>query len=402
MPHTQSPPIELPTRRPSAFDPPAALGRLRQDDPVTPLAFPDGHVGWLVTNFSAARTVLADPRFSARQELHHHAPFDHPFGSEPIAPAAPGFFIGMDPPDHSRYRKLLTGQFTAHRVKQLVPRIEEIVDDRLDALQTAGPGSDLVEHFAVPIPTMMICELLGVPYTERDMFRHDAATFFRLDSTQEQAEGAYARMLRYLGGLIPRKRAEPAGDDVLSGLLESGGLSDEEIAVVALVVLIAGHETTANMLGLGAFTLLSNPDQMAALRTDPSLAEGAVEEMLRYLPLFRSGLMRTALVDLELEGRPIKAGDCMVVHLAAANRDPARFDGDLDRLDLRRKSVGHLAFGHGVHQCLGHQLARVELQIAYTGLLRRFPRLRLAVTADEVPLRDDMAIYGVHSLPVTW
>ncbi|MET9499275.1 cytochrome P450 [Streptomyces sp. NPDC006552] len=402
MPHTQCPAIKLPTERPSIFDPPAELGQLRQQDPVTPLAFPDGHVGWLVTNFSAARTVLADPRFSARQELHHHAPFDHPFGDQPISPAEPGFFIGMDPPDHSRYRKLLTKQFTAHRVKQLVPRIEEIVEKRLDALEAAGPGSDLVAHFAVPIPTMMICELLGVPYTERDMFRHDAATFFRLDSTQEQAEGAYASMLRYLGGLVARKRAEPGGDDMLSGLLDGSDLSDEEIAVVALVVLIAGHETTSNMLGLGAFTLLSNPEQLARLRADPALAEATVEEMLRYLPLFRSGLMRTALVDLELEGRQIKAGECMVVHLSAANRDPERFDGDLDRLDVNRRSTGHLAFGHGVHQCLGHQLARVELQIAYTALLRRFPGLRLDVPADEVPLRNDMAIYGVHSLPVTW
>ncbi|OIK06038.1 cytochrome P450 [Streptomyces monashensis] len=401
MPNTLSEPIKLPTERPSTFDPPTELERLREGDPVTPLAFPDGHVGWLVTNYSAARTVLGDPRFSARQELHHHAPFDHPFGTEKISPAEPGFFIGMDPPDHTRYRKLLTKQFTAHRVKQLIPRIEEIVEARLDALEAAGRGADLVEEFAVPIPTLMICELLGVPYTERDMFRHDAATFFRLDSTQEQAEGAYANMLAYLGDLVPRRRAE-LGEDLLSGLIEGNELSDQEIAVVALVVLIAGHETTANMLGLGAFTLLSNPDELAALRDDPSLAESAVEEMLRYLPLFRSGLMRTALEDVELEGRQIKAGDCLVLHLSAANRDSQRFDGDLDTVDLRRKSTGHLAFGHGVHQCLGHQLARVELQIAYTALLRRFPGLRLAVPAAEVPLRTDMAIYGVHRLPVTW
>ncbi|MFJ9213851.1 cytochrome P450 [Streptomyces sp. NPDC102264] len=401
MPHTLSDPIRLPTQRPATFDPPAELGHLRRDTPVTPLAFPDGHTGWLVTNYATSRQILGDPRFSARQELHHHAPYDHPFGQEPIAPAEPGFFIGMDPPHHTRYRKPLMRQFTGHKVKQMIPRIEKVVEDSLDALEAAGRGADLVEEFATPVPTLMICELLGVPYAERDLFRHDAATFFRLDSTQEEAHTAYANMLAYLAALIPRTRAEP-GEGLLSTLIESNELSDEEITVASVVVLIAGHETTANMLGLGAFALLSNPEQLAALREDPSLTENAVEEMLRYLPLFRSGLMRTALEDVELEGRRIKAGDCLVLQLSAANRDPLRFDGDPERLDLRRKSTGHLTFGHGVHQCLGHQLARIELQIAYAALLRRFPGLRLAVPPEDVPLRNDMAIYGVHHLPVTW
>ncbi|MGQ5640640.1 MULTISPECIES: cytochrome P450 [unclassified Streptomyces] len=401
MPDTLSEPVKLPTERPTALDPPTALGRLRSEDPITPMAFPDGHIGWLVTSHFLARAVLADPRFSARQELHHHPAFDHPFGQEQIQPAEPGSFIGMDPPDHTRYRKLLTRHFTTRRIKELATRIEEIVEARLDALEGAGRGADLIEEFALPIPTLMICEILGVPYDEQDMFRHDVATFFRLDSTLEETHGAYANMLAYLGQLVPRKRAEP-GSDLISTLIEGEELSDQEIATMALVVLIAGHETTASMLGLGVFALLTHPEEWARLRDDPSLMDGAVEELLRYLPLFRAGLMRTALVDVELGGRQVKAGQCLVLQLSSANRDPQHFEGDPERFDPTRRATGHLAFGHGVHQCLGHQLARVELRIAYGALLRRFAGLRLAVPAEEVPLGTDMAIYGVHRLPVTW
>ncbi|UUU45072.1 cytochrome P450 [Streptomyces sp. NBC_00162] len=401
MRNTLCQPVKLPTERPSPLDPPLELGVFRDRDPVTPMLFPDGHRGWLVTSHSLVRSVLADQRFSARQELHHHAAFDHPFGTERITPAEPGQFIGMDPPEHTRYRKLLTKHFTARRIRELAPRIEEIVEQRLDALEAAGRGADLVAEFAVPIPTLLICEILGVPYAEQDMFRHDVATFFRLDSTQEETHGAYAGMLAYLGGLVPRRRAAP-GADLISGLIEGNELSDQEIATVALVVLIAGHETTASMLGLGVYTLLSHPDQWAGLRAEPDLLDSAVEELLRYLPLFRAGLMRTALTDVDLGGHRISAGECLVLSLSAANRDPRRFDGDPERFDPGRKPGGHLSFGHGVHQCLGHHLARVELRIAYAALLRRFPRLRMAVPAEEIPLCTDMAIYGVHRLPVTW
>jgi len=319
---------------------------------------------------------------------------------DPEFQAPPGFFLRLDPPDHTRFRKLLTGQFTVRRMKMLEPRIEEIAGGFLDAMQAAGPPADLVEMFALPVPSMVICELLGVPYEDRDRFQRDSKTLLSLHTTADEARAAMRRTLDYMAELVRRKRAEP-GDDLLSGLIETGELKDDELAGVAMLLLIAGHETTANMLGLGTYALLTHPDQLAAMRAGPATVDGAVEELLRHLTIVHIGPTRTALEDVELAGRTIKAGDSVTLDLRVANRDPSRFP-DGDRLDLTRGSAGHLAFGHGVHQCLGQQLARAEMRIAYPALLRRFPRLRLAVPADDVPMRADMAIYGVHRLPVTW
>ncbi|MET9888039.1 cytochrome P450 [Streptomyces sp. NPDC006430] len=395
-------PVRMPTERPSAFDPPSELAELRERCPVARMDFPDGHQGWLITSHPEVRSLLADPEFSARQELHHHAAYDHPFGTEPIQPAEPGFFIGMDAPEHSRYRSLVAGQFTKRRIALLAPRIEEIAQSCLDAMERGGSGeADLVSQYAQPIPALVICELLGVPLADVDRFQGAIHRFFHLGSDGEESRNAYLAILDYLSELVARKRAEP-GDDLISGLIARDELTDQELAAVSLLLLVAGYETTANMISLGAFALLANPDQLALLRADHTLADNAVEELLRYLPLFRSGGMRTAVRDAEVLGRQVKAGECVVLSLAAANRDPARFGDDADRLDLRRTTSGHVAFGHGPHQCLGSQLARLEMRIAYTALLRRFPGLRLAVAPDEVPLRDDMVIHGAHRLPVTW
>ncbi|CAL9650002.1 cytochrome P450 [Streptomyces sp. DH-12] len=395
-------PVRLPTERPSAFDPPAELAALREKCPVARMDFPDGHQGWLVTSYPEVRSLLADPEFSARQELHHHAPYDHPFGTEPIRPAEPGFFIGMDAPEHSRYRRLVAGQFTKRRIARLAPRVEEIAEACLDAMEAGGTReADLVEQFAQPIPALVICELLGVPLEDSDRFHGAIRRFFHLGSDGEESRNAYLAILDYVGELVARKRARP-GDDMISGLIGREELSDQELAGISLLLLVAGYETTANMIGLGAYALLTHPDQLALLREDDSLADNAVEELLRYLPLFRSGGMRAATRDTEVLGRQVKKGECVVLSLASANRDPARYGADADRLDLRRSATGHVAFGHGPHQCLGSQLARLEMRIAYTALLRRFPGLRLAVPPDEVPLRDDMVIHGTHRLPIAW
>ncbi|WP_438319511.1 cytochrome P450 (plasmid) [Streptomyces sp. HUAS TT3] len=394
--------VRLPTERLSAFDPPPELDELRQKCPVARMEFPDGHHGWLITSHPEVRSLLADPEFSARQELHHHAPYDHPFGTEPIQPAEPGFFIGMDAPEHSRYRRLVAGQFTKRRIGLLAPRIEEIAEACLDAMERDGAReADLVSQYAQEIPALVICELLGVPLTDVDRFQGAINRFFHLGSNGEESRNAYLEILAYLSELVTRKRAQP-GDDLISGLIARDELNDEELAAISLLLLVAGYETTANMISLGAFALLTHPDQLALLREDETLADNAVEELLRYLPLFRSGGMRTALQDTEVLGRPVRKGECVVLSLAAANRDPARFGEDADRLDIRRATAGHVAFGHGPHQCLGSQLARLEMRIAYTALLRRFPGLRLAVAPDEVPLRDDMVIHGTHRLPVAW
>ncbi|MEV8635290.1 cytochrome P450 [Streptosporangium sp. NPDC051023] len=392
-------PIVFPTGRPDQFNPPEQLRSLRNERPVTPMTYPDGHVGWLVTGYAAARAVLADPRFSSRRELLR-IPVDHPLAQESRRPAEPGLFIRMDPPNHTRYRKLLTAQFTVRRMKQLEPRIEEITAERLDAMEKAGPTQDLVREFALPIPSLVICELLGVPYADRAEFQRATAVLINRESTLEEIRTTFAGVTEFLIGLIARKRAEPT-DDLLSGLVSGGELTDEELGNIGFILLAAGHETTANMLGLGTFALLRHPEQLAALRADPSLIDNTVEELMRYLSIIRLGPLRAALEDVELEGELIRAGDAVTISVPAVNRDPARFD-DPERLDVTRPAGGHLSFGHGVHQCLGQQLARVEMRIAFPMLFDRFPELRLAVPAEEVPMRDTMSIYGVHSLPVRW
>src|SRR5918992_876191 len=396
-------PVTLPTKRTAGcpFAPPAELAHLRADHPVTPLAFPDGHVGWLVTGYDAARTLLADSRFSTRPELKHS-----PLGVVPRPdgagrPAAPGCFVNMDPPEHTRYRRMLAGQFTVRRMKQLEPRIRQIVGEHPTAMAAVGPPVDLVEAFALPIPSLVICELLGVPYADHAFFQEQSAAMTGL-GTQEQVTAAIGALARYLGDLVAAKRAEP-GDDLLSGLIAEAGLTDEELATIGLILLVAGHETTANMLALGTFALLQHPEQLAAFLADPALAEPAVEELLRYLSILQFGAPnRAALEDVELAGRLVRKGETVTLSLPAADHDPEVFDEPealrLDRANARR----HLAFGHGVHQCLGQQLARIEMRIAYRTLFDRFPTLRLAVPADEVPLRDDAVLYGVWRLPVTW
>ncbi|WP_214321318.1 cytochrome P450 [Nonomuraea sediminis] len=377
------------------FDPAPEITALRAEQPIARLAVPDGAPGvWLVTGYGLVRQVLADPRFSSRYETQYH-----PVLGGHLPPAPAGDLTGMDAPQHTRLRKLLAGKFTVRRMNLLTERVTEITRERLDAMERQGPPADLVEVFAQPVPALMICELLGVPYEDRERFQTQTRSI--ADAGEPEAQyAAFIELGEYLRDLGLAKRAEPT-DDLLSDLATGGDLTDEELGGVAAFLLGAGLDTTANMLALGTFALLRNPAQLAALRNDPGLAAGAVEELLRYLSIAAVGL-RGVLEDVELAGRRLKAGDTVIIAVNAANRDPAKFS-DPDLLDVRRSAAGHLAFGHGVHQCLGQQLARVEMRAAFPALLTRFPTLRLAVPAEEVPLRTDPSlIYGVHSLPVTW
>ncbi|MGI5377078.1 cytochrome P450 [Streptomyces sp. CA-251387] len=385
----------LPTaRQPGCpFDPPAELLDARRHGPISRYTHPGGKPGWLITGYDLVRSVLADPRFSSRKELMNVVDFELP-------PAPPGEFLLMDEPQHGRYRKPLVGKFTVRRMRLLTQRIEQITADCLDAMAKAGPPTDLVTAFAKPIPTIVICELLGVPYEDRGSFQEQIDTFMGGATSDEELIAAYTATQEYLAELVAAKRANPT-DDVLSELTDSD-LTDEELKGISLILLAAGFDTTANMLALGTFALLQNPAQLAALRADPGLTDGAVEELLRYLSVAKT-FMRTALEDVELGGWTIEAGTTVVLSYNTANRDPERF-ADPHVLDLRRQDVsGHLAFSHGIHQCLGQQLARVEMRVAFRALIDRFPTLRLAVPAEEVALRPETAdIYGVKSLPVTW
>ncbi|MGW7285943.1 cytochrome P450 [Streptomyces sp. NPDC054847] len=395
---TAEEPPTLPTDRRTGcpFDPPAGLTAL-SDRPLRRMRYADGHIGWLVTGHAAARAILADPRFSSRYELlHPPMPMEGVPGEMPPAPV--GDIIGLDAPEHTRYRRLLTGRFTVRRMRRLTERVEQFTNECLDAMEQAGPTADLVTAFAQPVPALMICELLGVPYADRERFQSHVATLFDQTAEAEATGEAYTALLQYLNELVLAKRAEPT-DDLLSDLT-TADLTDEELAGIGGLLLAAGLDTTANMLGLGTFALLSNPGQLEALRADPSLAGQTVEELLRYLSV-ADPLPRAALEDVEVEGRLVRAGETVTISVQATNRDPLKFP-EPDRLDIRRKAAGHLAFGHGAHQCLGQQLARVEMTVAFPALFARFPTLRLAVPPQEVPLRDRSNIYGVISLPVAW
>ncbi|MGA5411985.1 cytochrome P450 [Streptomyces lavendulocolor] len=380
-------------RRPSCpFDPPAELTEAHRHAPISRYTHPGGKPGWLITGYDLVRSVLADPRFSSRKDLLNVVDFALP-------PAPPGEFLLMDEPQHGRYRKPLVSRFTARRMRLLTERIEQITTACLDAMEQAGPPADLVTAFAKPIPTIVICELLGVPYEDRDSFQEQIDAFMNGETGDEDLLAAYTAVQDYLARLVAAKRAEPT-DDVLSELTD-GDLTDEELQGISLILLAAGFDTTANMLSLGTFALLEHPDQLAALRADPALVDGAVEELLRHLSVAKS-FMRTALVDVEVGGQLVEAGTTVVLSYNTANRDPERFT-DPQALDIRRREGGHLAFGHGIHLCLGQQLARVEMRVALSALIRRFPTLRLAVPAEEVAVRPETAdIHGVKSLPVTW
>ncbi|KOX16722.1 cytochrome P450 [Nocardiopsis sp. NRRL B-16309] len=390
----------MPTeRRPGCpFDPPPELTEARRNSPLNRLTFANGRPGWVVTGYDLVRAVLADPRFSSRKELmRHHPTID--YGDIEVPPAPPGEFLLMDEPQHGRYRKPLAGKFTVRRMRQLAERVERITADRLDAMEEAGPPTDLVTAFARPVPAIVICELLGVPYEDRGSFQDRIAVFLGGEASDEVLIEAYTGVQTYLAELVAAKRADPT-DDILSDLT-GGDLTDEGLRGMALILLTAGFDTTANMLALGTFALLESPAQLAALRAAPGLVDGAVEELLRYLSV-GAKFYRTALEDVELGGVTIEAGAPVILSISTANRDFERFP-DPHALDLRRSDGGHLAFGHGIHQCLGQQLARVELRVAFPALFDRFPTLRLAVPADEVDLRPETAdIHGVKSLPVTW
>ncbi|MGW4096601.1 cytochrome P450 [Mycobacterium sp. NPDC004974] len=403
MSHTAPIPHGLPMDRDAGpFDPPRQITRLRKARPVSPMVFPDGHEGWLVTGYDAVRQLMADTRFSSRQDIGIlHIPYETPgmpAATEP-SPQTPGLFIAMDPPDHTRLRRKLTGAFTVKRMKQLEEQILDIAERQLDEMARLTPPVDLVKEFALPVPSLVICELLGVPNADRANFQTNSAQFMLKDQQLDEKMAAYGAMTTYLAELITHKRAAP-GEDILSDLARDDDLTVEELIGIAFLLLLAGHETTANMLGLGTFALLENSEQLAELRAEPDLLPDAVEELMRYLSV-ADIFFRYATDDIELGGETIGKGSTVVISLLAANHDPQRFDNP-DTLDIHRTARGHLSFGHGVHQCLGQQLARVEMRVGFEALLRRFPTLQLAVPAPAVRLRTDMNIYGVHELPVTW
>ncbi|MBM9509327.1 cytochrome P450 [Actinacidiphila acididurans] len=391
----------LPKVRERPLDPPAIFGQLRAEEPIAPMTFPDGARGWVVTGYEQARTILADSRFSSKAAQKHLAfasDLATDFDLEKDLP--PAQFEHMDPPEHTRYRKLLTAEFTVRRVKTMVPQIERIAAGRVAAMRAKGRSADLVKDFSVPMSAHVICELLGIPEEARARFEELSTQALSLDKKPEETKAVLDGLVGLIGEVAMGKLEQP-GDDLLTRLIHGGQLEPAEILGVLLLLLVAGHETSANMLSLGTYTLLREPEQLAKLRADEALVENAVEELLRYLTIVHIGVQRTPTEDVELAGVTLKAGETALIHLPSVNRDPERFP-DPDTLDVTRRAAGHLTFSHGIHQCLGQQLARQELRVGFTTLLREFPELRLDADPADIPMRDNMTIYGVHRLPVAW
>lgn len=396
-------PRPLPVERTSPWDPPAEFRLLRAELPVAPLAFPDGPAGWLVTRYEDVRAALADPRLSSRRpHLNSHIRASLITPAE-MAVLRPSDLLTSDPPEHTRLRRLVTGQFTARRMNQLTGRIQAIVDEHLGALAAGPQPADLMKAVALPVPSLVISELLGVPFADRDQYQRLTAELLSLDRTREQLLASKAEMKSYLLHLIGIRRAVPA-DDLISGLLQAQQadptLTDEEIAALAQLILIAGHETTANVIGLAALLLLRPPRLWDTVRQRPELVDGVIEETLRYATVLQFGLLRVAREPLTIAGQHIQAGERVVLHLPAANRDSDQFT-DPDRFDVHRTNAArHLAFGHGPHHCLGDQLARIELRTVLSTMLRRFPDLHLATDPDIIPSHTQRVVHGPTELHV--
>jgi cytochrome P450 len=396
-------PRECPLRGPGLYR------AIRAGHPVSRTVQSSGEPVWLVTSYALSRKILADPRASSDRT--------HPAWLAQASQAGKAdadrtreqgqwnMFI-LDAPDHGRHRRMLAGEFTLARIKQLRPRIQEIVDQCVGDLLTAPQPADLVEHVALPVSTMVICELLGVPYERRRDFQYWTKVLLSRDTSDTERQACDEAITGFLDELVTAKENGAPGNDVLGRLVRrnrgTGTLTHAEVVSEAILILAAGHETTANMISLGTVVLLENPAQRERVIADPALLPGAVEELLRYLSVAESVISRAAKSDIELGEVTIRAGDRIVVAPIAANWDEAVFErpGELDL--ARPTSPHHIAFGYGAHLCLGQHLARAELEIVFETLFRRAPDLALAVPADQLPYQTDSSIYGLHSVPVTF
>ncbi|WP_432018438.1 cytochrome P450 [Streptomyces sp. 1222.5] len=400
-PATAAAPVAFPQDRTCPYQPPTGYDPLRDGRPLSRVTLYDGREVWLVTAQATARSLLADPRLSTDRS---HPGF--PIPSERFAGARDRrvALLGADDPEHQRQRRMMIPSFTVKRAAALRPWIQRIVDELLDAMIAQGPPAELVSAFALPVPSTVICGLLGVPYADHTFFEEQSRRLLR-GPTAADTQDARDRLEEYLGGLIDRK-AEAAGpgdgilDDLVHHQLRDGALDRAELLSLALILLVAGHETTANMISLGTYTLLRHPARLAELRADPELLSTVVEELLRMLSI-AEGLARVALADIDVDGTTIREGEGVLFSTSVINRDASLYE-EPDSLDFHRSVRRHVAFGFGIHQCLGQNLARVELEIALGALFARLPGLRLAAPAEEIPWKPGDTIQGMLELPVTW
>lgn len=389
----------FPMQRVSPFDPPPAVLALLHDQPISRVRLWNGQESWLVTSYDDVKAVLTSKAFSSDV-----AKPGYPKVSASLATFTEGLLNHMDPPDHDEYRRMLAPEFMVKRMERLRPEVQGIVDGLIDDMIEHGPPTDLVAGLAFPLPARVTCTMLGVPMDDEEFFVRCAETFLGGVASAEDAAAAARDLHAYLGELIDAKAADPT-DDVLGYMagehVARGAISREALITIAQLLLIAGFDTTANMISLGLLTLMQHPDQLEMLKAEPELIPPAAEELLRFLTITHRGRHKAAIEDVVIGGQLIRAGEGVIAAQDSANRDPAVFS-DPDVLDVRREARHHLAFGHGVHQCIGAALARIELQVAYATVLRRMPNLALAVPLAEIAFKHDNAVYGINALPVVW
>jgi pentalenolactone synthase len=399
MPDT-SPLPALPFEQPRPLTVAPLLRELQAERPITRVRTPAGDEAWLVTRYAEVKQLLGDSRLGRSHPDPEHAPRI----SDSILFGGPMESYETEHADHAQMRALLTPFFSAKRMQALRPQVEALVDQLLDALATQTPPVNLHEALSFPLPVLVICELLGVPYEDREQFRAWSTAMADLHD-RDRATAALRRLVAYMGELVTRKRAHPE-DDVISGLCaaqttQGGQLSDAHVAFLAAMLLFAGHETTVVRIDVGTLLLLTNPDQRQAFLRAPELVTSAVEEILRASDSGSGGLPRYARADIEMGGVTIRAGEAVLLSLGAANHDERAF-ADPDRFDIGRASNAHLTFGYGPRFCIGAPLARMELQAVFARLLPRLPTLRLAMPFEHLRVRSDLLTGGLAELPVTW
>ncbi|RSM86105.1 cytochrome P450 [Kibdelosporangium aridum] len=383
-----------------ALVPSSVRDGLADDEPLVRVRLAYGGEAWVARRYEDVKVVLADLRFSRSAAIGKDVPRSDPWIREDHS------ILDMDPPDHTRLRKLVLKAFTTRRVEMLRPRAQQIVDTLLDEMIAKGAPGDLMEGLSWPLPMTVNCEMLGVPYEDRAKLREWTDASVALTAlTPEEARAGLQSLYDYMSALLEKRRDDPR-DDLLTAMMQArednDRLEHDEIVQLAVMLLITGHESTSYQFGNVIFNLLTHPDELAKLRANPDLVNNAVEELLRFTPLASSdGFIRIAKEDIELGNTTIRAGEGVFVDLDAANRDPRRFDDPLE-LRIDRESARHISFGHGVHHCLGAQLARMEFQVELSTLIRRFPDLALAVDPKDLPWRHGRLVRGLNELPVTW
>jgi cytochrome P450 len=393
----------LPMERTCPFSPPPDYQRLREESPISRVGLPSGQTAWALTRLEDIREMLTSPHFSSdRQNPGFPMMVARPV-NRPDKPFRPSL-IAMDPPEHGQARRDVVGEFTVKRMKALQPRIQQIVDEHIDAMLAGPKPVDLVKALSLPVPSLVICELLGVPYADHEFFQERSSKMLNREVSGETRQQAFEEIENYLDDLVTVKVADP-GDDLLGRQIlkqqESGEVNHDELVGLAFLLLIAGHETTANMISLGTVTLLENPEQLALITSDPDKTLPAIEELLRIFTIAEVATSRVATADVEIGGTLVREGEGVIGLSNSGNHDPDAFE-DPDKFDIERGARHHVAFGFGAHQCLGQNLARMELQIVFDTLFRRIPGLRVAAPVDELPFKHDSSIYGLYELPVTW